>query len=30
MSRAFSELAAQGRLHHGTGTHEYGNFAIWL
>ena len=30
MKKAFSELDAQGLLHHGAGTFEYNNFAIWL
>ena len=30
MKNAFSELEAQGKLHHGAGTYEYGDFAIWL
>lgn len=30
MERAFLELKASGKLHHGSGTHDYGYFSIWL
>ncbi|MPM15374.1 Hydroxyacylglutathione hydrolase [bioreactor metagenome] len=30
MKKAFEELEDRGLLHHGAGTYEYGNFAIWL
>lgn len=30
MKKAFSELEDRGLLHHGAGTYDYGNFAIWL
>ncbi|MFV0402010.1 MAG: MBL fold metallo-hydrolase [Oscillospiraceae bacterium] len=30
MAQAFLELRAEGKLHHGSGTHEYGYFSVWL
>ena len=30
MEKAFLELQANGKLHHGSGTHDYGYFSIWL
>lgn len=30
MKKAFAELKADDKLHHGSGTFEYNNFAIWL
>lgn len=30
MKKAFLQLKQEGKLHHGSGTHEYGDFAIWL
>uniref|UniRef100_UPI0032E36F58 MBL fold metallo-hydrolase n=1 Tax=Lacrimispora sp. TaxID=2719234 RepID=UPI0032E36F58 len=30
MRDAFSQLKAEGRLHHGSGTYNYGDWAVWL
>lgn len=30
MKNAFIELDAEGKLHHGSGTHKYSYFSIWL
>lgn len=30
MEQAFLELRAEGKLHHGSGTHKYGYFSVWL
>ncbi len=30
MRNAFRELKSQGNLHHGAGTFDYGDFAVWL
>ena len=30
MRDAFSQLKAEGRLHHGSGTYDYGDWAVWL
>lgn len=30
MRDAFRELRAQGKLHHGSGTYTYGDWAVWL
>ena len=30
MEKAFLELKESGKLHHGSGTHNYGYFSIWL
>lgn len=30
MSDAFRALDAQGKLHHGAGTYDYGDWAVWL
>ena len=30
MRDAFSQLKAEGRLHHGSGTFDYGDWAVWL
>ena len=30
MRYAFRELKAQGKLHHGAGTFNYGDWAVWL
>ncbi|MCL2577697.1 MAG: MBL fold metallo-hydrolase [Defluviitaleaceae bacterium] len=30
MKNAFNTLMSEGKLHHGSGTHEYGYFSIWL
>lgn len=30
MRDAFRQLKAEGKLHHGSGTFEYGDFAIWI
>lgn len=30
MRNAFRELKEQGNLHHGAGTFDYGDFAVWL
>lgn len=30
MRDAFRELKAEGKLHHGSGTFEYGDWAVWL
>lgn len=30
MRNAFRDLKAQGKLHHGSGTFEYGDWAVWL
>lgn len=30
MQKAFQGLKDEGRLHHGSGTFDYGDFAIWI
>lgn len=30
MEKAFLEIQAKGELHHGSGTHDYGYFSVWL
>jgi glyoxylase-like metal-dependent hydrolase (beta-lactamase superfamily II) len=30
MRDAFEQLKAEGKLHHGSGTYEYGDWAVWL
>jgi len=30
MRDAFSQLKAEGKLHHGSGTYNYGDWAVWL
>ena len=30
MQKAFWQLKTEGKLHHGSGTFEYGDFAIWI
>ena len=30
MSDAFRELKAQGKLYHGAGTFNFGNWTVWL
>jgi glyoxylase-like metal-dependent hydrolase (beta-lactamase superfamily II) len=30
MKKAFNSLRLEGKLHHGSGTHEYDYFSIWL
>ncbi|NBK22585.1 MAG: MBL fold metallo-hydrolase, partial [Spirochaetia bacterium] len=30
MRNAFQELDAQGNLRHGSGIHDYGDWAVWL
>lgn len=30
MEKAFRKIEAEGKLHHGSGTHDFGYFSIWL
>ena len=30
MSEAFRNLKADGKLHHGSGTFDYGDWGVWL
>lgn len=30
MQKAFRELKANGQLHHGSGTFDYGDWSVWL
>ena len=30
MEKAFLEIKANGKLHHGSGTHDYGYFSVWI
>ena len=30
MRKAFQELKATGKLHHGSGTFDYGDWSVWL
>lgn len=30
MEKAFLEIRTEGKLHHGSDTHDYGYFSVWL